>query len=326
MLKGRWHPSAGGGEHAAALTPQGFPAAPVQRPASAAPRRSHSLTHPQRRQQQPVSAASAAPGTDAVSEPGGGGGGGAQAVSAATAPAPAAADADAVPRDLSLEPFRSLVAGRRFHCTMCGKCCTGDGEIWVSPEEAARIARHLNLSLQRFLDSHTKQYSKYKGWRMLKTAEGSSSCIFLGQDNKCSIHSVRPSQCSTYPWWPELTLDSEWEWEKANICEGFDHPEAGPLDVDEAARQLREANKMTQLRLLASEVRITPKVASWADQVLLWDEEVGGDDEGGSGRGGEAQQRGPQGPPGGKGGKGKGGGGGGGGGGGKGKGTSSMAR
>ncbi|GIL64452.1 hypothetical protein Vafri_18371 [Volvox africanus] len=151
------------------------------------------------------------------------------------------------PQDLSLEPFKALVANRRFMCTMCGKCCTGDGEIWVSSEEAARIARHLNMSIQRFLDTHTKQYSKYKGWRMLKTGEGSSSCIFLGADNKCSIHAVRPSQCSTYPWWPELTLDREWEWEKANICEGFDHPEAGALDVEEAAKQLREANKMTQV-------------------------------------------------------------------------------
>ncbi|EFJ40494.1 hypothetical protein VOLCADRAFT_99692 [Volvox carteri f. nagariensis] len=185
--------------------------------------------------------------------------------------------------DHSLEPFRvgqgrgvpALVAGRRFHCTMCGKCCTGEGEIWMSPEEALRIARHLNMSLQRFLDTHTKQYSKYKGWRMLKTAEGSSACIFLGSDNKCSVHSVRPSQCSTYPWWPELTHDSEWEWEKANVCEGFDHPEAGALDEEEAARQLREANKMTQQRLLASEVRMSPKVAEWAEDVLLWDEELG---------------------------------------------------
>ena len=29
----------------------------------------------------------------------------------------------------------------------------------------------------------------------------SQSCFFLLLDNKCSIHTVRPSQCSTYPWW-----------------------------------------------------------------------------------------------------------------------------
>ncbi|PNH08077.1 hypothetical protein TSOC_005395 [Tetrabaena socialis] len=148
-------------------------------------------------------------------------------------------------------------------------------QIWVSHEEASRIARQLNLSLQRFLDGYTKQYTKYKGWRMLKTQEGETQpCIFL-VDNKCSIHTVRPGQCSTYPWWPELTVDREWEWEKANICEGFDHPDAEPLDVESAARQLREANKMTQLRLLASTVRQSARMDEWAENVLIWDEELG---------------------------------------------------
>ncbi|KXZ44484.1 hypothetical protein GPECTOR_67g324 [Gonium pectorale] len=152
-------------------------------------------------------------------------------------------------------------------------------QIWVSPDEIRRIAKYLNMSVQRFLDTHTKQYSKYKGWRMLKTGEANASCIFLGADNKCSIHPVRPSQCSTYPWWPELMVDREWEWEKANVCEGFDHAEAGPLDVEEAAKQLREANKMTQLRLLASTVRITPQVSEWADNVLVWDSDLAADGE-----------------------------------------------
>lgn len=160
-------------------------------------------------------------------------------------------------------------------CTMCGKCCTGEGEIWLAPEEVTRIAKHLNLSTQRFLDTHCKQYSKYKGWRMLKTREDSSACIFLGADNKCSIHTVRPNQCSTYPWWPELTEDREWDWERENVCEGFDHPEAPPLDVEEAARQLREANKMTQLRLLASTARTTQREAEWAEAVVRWDDLVG---------------------------------------------------
>ncbi|KAG2428344.1 hypothetical protein HXX76_010490 [Chlamydomonas incerta] len=204
---------------------------------------------------------------------------------------------------MTLEPFKSLVAGRRFSCTMCGKCCTGDGEIWLAPEEIPRIAKHLNLSTQRFLDTYTKQYSKYSGWRMLKTAgDSGQSCVFLSPlDGKtCLVHSVRPSQCSTYPWWPELMHDGEWEWEKTNICEGFDHPDAPPLDVEEAARQLKEANTMTQLRLLASTVRVTPKEMDWANRVLVWEEEE--DEEGGSGAGeGEAARA--KGTPTGQGGK-----------------------
>ncbi|KAG2487266.1 hypothetical protein HYH03_014107 [Edaphochlamys debaryana] len=202
------------------------------------------------------------------------------------------ASASGAAKDYTLEPFRALVQGKRFHCTMCGKCCTGEGEIWMSPDEAVAIARHLRMSLQTFLGNYAKQYSKYKGWRMLKTQPGSSACIFLGEDNKCKIHEVRPSQCSTYPWWPELMLDKEWQWEKENICEGFDHEEAGPLDVEAAAQQLREANKMTQVRLLASTVQMTPQVVQWADKVLVWEEEGG--EGSGSEEGGEEPRAGAQ--------------------------------
>eukprot|EP00198_Chlamydomonas_reinhardtii_P011262 XP_001700599.1 predicted protein [Chlamydomonas reinhardtii] len=167
----------------------------------------------------------------------------------------------------------------------------GHHKIWLAPEEIPRIAKHLNLSTQRFLETYTKQYSKYRGWRMLKTAgDSGQSCVFLSPlDGKtCLVHSVRPSQCSTYPWWPELMHDAEWDWEKANICEGFDHADAPELDVEEAARQLKEANTMTQLRLLASNVRVTPKEMDWATRVLVWEEEDG--EEGLEGGGAAAKE------------------------------------
>jgi Fe-S-cluster containining protein len=37
------------------------------------------------------------------------------------------------------------------------------------------------------------------------------SCVFLLPDNKCSIHTTRPGQCSTYPWWPELMDEEGWQ-------------------------------------------------------------------------------------------------------------------
>ncbi|KAG2487265.1 hypothetical protein HYH03_014106 [Edaphochlamys debaryana] len=154
---------------------------------------------------------------------------------------------------------------------MCGKCCTGPGEVWVSPEEVVKISAHLGCSPEHFLVNYCLPYSKYKGWRMLKTQPESEvdACIFLGADNKCSIHTVRPLQCSTYPWWPELTDDKDWAWEKTNVCEGFDHPEAGPLDVESAAQQLREATAMQEAREAASTVKVTPQVAAAAGAPLL---------------------------------------------------------
>ena len=40
-----------------------------------------------------------------------------------------------------------------------------------------------------------------------------------------------------------------------NVCEGFDHPEAGPLDVESAAQQLRIATVQEQLQELSKQGR-----------------------------------------------------------------------
>jgi len=156
-----------------------------------------------------------------------------------------------VTTDHSLLPFISLVEDKKFHCTQCGKCCTGKGEVWVTDKEAAKISDHLNLELATFMSAYVKQYNKYKGFWPLKNRNGSESCIFLQEDNKCGIHNVRPSQCSTYPWWPELMDKKRWEWEKENICEGFDHVDASQLDLQEAASQLKLSCQQEQLRLLS---------------------------------------------------------------------------
>jgi Fe-S-cluster containining protein len=101
-------------------------------------------------------------------------------------------------------PFELLLEGKRFTCTECGKCCTGSGEIWANEAECAAIAAHLRLPMLHFFRRYTKSYSRRPGWRMLKLQPGSDHCIFLEGGTKCSIYPVRPLQCSTYPWWPEL--------------------------------------------------------------------------------------------------------------------------
>ncbi|WIA08177.1 hypothetical protein OEZ85_007631 [Tetradesmus obliquus] len=140
---------------------------------------------------------------------------------ASAATVTAASSAAAARPDPGLESFKALIGERRFHCTQCGKCCTGAGEVWVSDAEAANIARYLNLPLARFLALHCHAYSKVEGFRLLRSNMESETrdCTFLRPDNTCAIHPVRPLQCSTYPWWPELMDEKEWQQEKADILE-----------------------------------------------------------------------------------------------------------
>ena len=46
-------------------------------------------------------------------------------------------------------------------------------------------------------------------------------CTFLQKDNTCSIYAVRPLQCQTYPYWPEIMI-SKTLWDNEAVrCEGI---------------------------------------------------------------------------------------------------------
>eukprot|EP00879_Flechtneria_rotunda_P024741 GHRR01026247.1.p1 GENE.GHRR01026247.1~~GHRR01026247.1.p1 ORF type:complete len:230 (+),score=26.49 GHRR01026247.1:391-1080(+) len=136
--------------------------------------------------------------------------------------AAAASQEQQLPADTGLAAFKSLIAEKRFICTQCGKCCTGDGEVWITDDEAVNIARYLNTPLKRFLTQYTRGYSKVVGFKVLRAKPDSEirDCTFLRPDNTCAIHPVRPLQCSTYPWWPDLMSDRDWSWEKGERAQG----------------------------------------------------------------------------------------------------------
>ena len=97
--------------------------------------------------------------------------------------------------------------GLRFTCTQCGNCCTGpSGYVWFDEWEGEAIAEHLGLSEKEF----KRQYAmkSHGQWSLgeVKTRHG-YDCVFLDrtEDGRalCSIYPVRPSQCRTWPFWPE---------------------------------------------------------------------------------------------------------------------------
>jgi hypothetical protein len=65
--------------------------------------------------------------------------------------------------------FKALIQQQRFTCTQCGKCCTGEGEVWISDKEGAAIAAHLGMPLNRFHKQHTHAHSSIEGFRLLRT-------------------------------------------------------------------------------------------------------------------------------------------------------------
>ena len=117
-----------------------------------------------------------------------------------------------------------------FECTGCGNCCKTTGNVYMSPEEVSSAASYKNMTTSEFIDSYagytlettstSKAVSAGDGespWILLqnqetKDGQGATACVFLDREsNQCGIYSVRPIQCSTYPFWSKI-LESEHNW------------------------------------------------------------------------------------------------------------------
>ena len=74
----------------------------------------------------------------------------------------------------------ALFGNKRFKCTECGKCCTGEGEVWVSEAECQAIAENLHMSTADFLTKYSKSHGKgLPGWHVL-TQKDNAEKVRLG--------------------------------------------------------------------------------------------------------------------------------------------------
>ncbi len=135
--------------------------------------------------------------------------------------------------------------GLRFSCTQCGNCCTGPpGTVWFTDAEGAAIARSLGIEIAEFY----RQYAqKVDGrWSLKETLlDGAYDCVFLDRAKSgvalCSVYGDRPTQCRTWPFWPEnLTSEGRWQTVKRRTpCPGMD---TGALVPVERIRILRDSH------------------------------------------------------------------------------------
>lgn len=127
----------------------------------------------------------------------------------------------------------------RFQCQPgCTKCCDQKGFVYLTEEDVAHIAGFLGLEKEKF----EKRYVyRTKNTRRLRTPRD-AQCHFL-EAGGCSIHEVKPLQCRTFPFWPEL-IESRKEWHKtAGWCPGIGKGELVQIEVArEQAEQMRAAH------------------------------------------------------------------------------------
>ncbi len=122
--------------------------------------------------------------------------------------------------------------GVRFECKPdCGRCCTHHGTyayVYLEGDDLERLASHLGLTPEEFRKKHTRRQGPHTVLRM-----DGPKCPFL-DGTRCGVYEARPTQCRTFPFWPDL-VDSPAHWRALKrFCPGIGE---GPLIPIEAIRE-----------------------------------------------------------------------------------------
>ena len=81
----------------------------------------------------------------------------------------------------------------QIDCTTCAHCCK-TLQIDVSDEDILRLADHFGITAAEFREQYVREPDP--NTKMLK----SGPCVFLGEDNLCTVYEARPEDCRGYPY------------------------------------------------------------------------------------------------------------------------------
>lgn len=118
--------------------------------------------------------------------------------------------------------------GLAFECTRCGDCCRGaPGFVWVDREEMERLAAALGLSLEEF----GRRFLRMVGRRISLIEKPGGDCVFWDQSQGCLVYEARPTQCRTWPFWPE-NLETPRDWKRTcDVCPGSGQGRVYPVET-----------------------------------------------------------------------------------------------
>ncbi len=110
----------------------------------------------------------------------------------------------------------------RFECQPgCTVCCDQSGYVYLSEDDLKRAAKFIGMTPADFEKKYV--YRTRRQLRLRKPRD--KQCPFL-LENGCSIHPAKPTQCRTFPFWPEL-VENPHAWKIASrFCPGIGK---GPL-------------------------------------------------------------------------------------------------
>ncbi len=117
--------------------------------------------------------------------------------------------------------------GVRFACQGSGKCCVSHGAygyVYVTLDDRRRLAAELGMPTREF----TRRYCRKQNDQFLLDDPG-PECRFL-DGHRCSVYEARPTQCRTWPFWPENMRPRAWS-RVAAFCPGVGQGEVVPAET-----------------------------------------------------------------------------------------------
>ena len=107
----------------------------------------------------------------------------------------------------------------RFRCRRSGNCCARPaGVVHVGDGDVRAIAAHLRMTESAF----RSRFVTASGDRLVEGLGGRCPFLADGGEAACTIYSVRPHRCRTWPFWPELLAAPELLAEARRSCPGIE--------------------------------------------------------------------------------------------------------
>ncbi len=105
----------------------------------------------------------------------------------------------------------------RFTCQPgCIRCCDQDGHVYLTEDDVKRAATFVGMTAKAFEAKYVYRTRNEIRFRQPRDKQ----CHFL-TENGCSIHPAKPTQCSTFPFWPEIVEKKVTWFKTARYCPGI---------------------------------------------------------------------------------------------------------
>ena len=101
-----------------------------------------------------------------------------------------------------------------------------------------KLITHFKISKKMF---KLKFCHKTNGFLHLKETKN-GNCLFL-KNKKCTVYKFRPTQCRTWPFWPEIMNSKQWNKEVVKFCPGIGK---GKLIKEKKINEILESDKKNE--------------------------------------------------------------------------------